>query len=109
MTASSIGAMRHRITIEAVTRSGDGGGGATETWTPVADVWAAIEPVTGTETAAAETPRGAITHTVTMRYRAGLAPAMRLRFGARLFEIVALIDPQSRSRRLKCYCRERDL
>ena len=40
MSPTSIGALRHRLVLEAVVRMDDGGGGATEVWSPVAEVWA---------------------------------------------------------------------
>ena len=109
MSRPSIGAMRHRLVLEAVSRAGDGGGGATETWDPVAEVWAAVTPMTGDETVAAEALTGRITHVVHIRHRPGVLPAMRLRFGARRLEIVAVMDTDERRRRLKILCRERDL
>lgn len=109
MTRPRIGAMRHHLTLEAVARSPDGGGGVTESWTSVADVWAAVIPVTGGESVVGEGVSGRITHVVFMRWRADVTPAMRLRFGTRLLDITAVIDVEERGRHLKCLCRERDL
>jgi SPP1 family predicted phage head-tail adaptor len=52
---------------------------------------------------------GIITHEVVLRYRAGVVPAMRLRKGARIFQILAVIDVEERRRWLKCWCEEREL
>ena len=109
MSRPSIGSMRHRLVLEAVSRADDGGGGATETWNPVAVVWAAVTPMTGDENVAAEALMGRLTHVVHIRHRPGVLPAMRLRFGVRLLEIVAVLDVDERRRRLKILCRERDL
>jgi head-tail adaptor len=46
---------------------------------------------------------------VSLRYRAGVVPAMRLRKGARIFQILAVIDVEERRRWLKCWCEEREL
>ena len=109
MKRTRVGALRHRLDIEAVARTPDGGGGATETWMAVASVWAAIEPTSGREAVTAEAVAGAITHHVTLRHRAGLAPAMRFRHGSRILEIAAVLDADERGRHLRCLCLERDL
>ncbi len=105
-SAASIGAMRHRLVLEQPTRLGDGGGGAVESWVATAEVWAAVTPQAGSEHVAAEAVEGRITHVIDLRYRPGLAPAMRLRFGTRLFEILGVVDIGERRRRLRCHCRE---
>lgn len=104
-----IGDLRHRMTLEAVARTSDGGGGATEAWDPVATLWASLEPLAGNETFTAERLAGHITHAIQIRYRSGVTPAMRFRLGTRIFEITAVIDPDERRRLLRCLCRERDL
>lgn len=105
----TIGALRHRVTLEQVTQTPDGGGGSTETWTAVASLWASIDPISGSESLIAERVAGAITHTIHIRHRSGVTPAMRFRLGTRIFEITAVIDPDERRRHLKCLCHERDL
>ncbi len=109
MSYPPIGSLRHRLALEEVSRTSDGGGGATETWSTVASVWASITPASGSEAVAAERIAGQISHVVHIRYRAGVIPAMRFRLGNRLFEIAASIDIDERRRFLKCLCRERDL
>lgn len=100
------GALRHRIALQSADRTGDGGGGAVETWTDVADVWARIAPTSGNERVLAEAITGQVTHEITIRFRSGVRPAMRFRFGARLFEIAGVLDIEERRRMLRCLCRE---
>ena len=109
MTHPRIGAMRHRLVLESALRAADGGGGVTETWSQVAEVWAAIIPASGDESLGGEAPRGQLSHTIHIRHRPGVSPAMRFRLGARVFEILAVVDVGERRRRLRCHCRERDL
>jgi len=109
MRRIAIGRLRHRLTLEAATRTPDGGGGASETWTTVAEVWAEISPTSGTEAVDSDALTGRVSHEIVFRYRSGVAPAMRLRSGTRLFEIAAVIDVDERRRWLKCLCMERDL
>ena len=50
------GALRHKLTIEAATRTDDGGGGAEVGWHPVGEAWAEIVPLSGKEELTAEKP-----------------------------------------------------
>ena len=106
MNPFSIGTLRHRIFLETPVRAGDGGGGAIVTWQPIAEVWAQITPITGKETVVAEAITGRVSHEIVIRYRAGVVPAMRLRWGGRIFEILAVLDEAERGRVLRCHCRE---
>ena len=45
----TIGRLRHRLTLEASSRTPDGGGGASETWATAAQLWGRIRPIGGTE------------------------------------------------------------
>lgn len=109
MNRTSVGAMRHRLLLEEIVRTDDGGGEAIETWSPVAEVWAAIEPVSGDERAQSEALAGRITHVIHIRHRPGIVPAMRFLRGNRRFEILAVMDIDERRHRLRCLCIERDL
>lgn len=109
MSRPRIGALRHRLSLESVTLTPDGGGGATETWSALAEMWGSITPVSGGEGVTAEAIRGSVTHTIHIRHRNDIEPAMRLRAGDRTFEITAIVDPDERRRFLACHCRERDL
>lgn len=109
MTRPTIGDMRHRVVLQQVVRTPDGGGGTAETWTTVAELWAAIRPISGDERLAADALAGQLTHEVWVRHRAAVTPAMRFLFGSRILDIRAVIDAEGRGYRLKCLCRERDL
>ncbi|WP_072387561.1 phage head closure protein [Hyphomicrobium sp. CS1BSMeth3] len=106
---ASIGRLRHRLRLEAATRAPDGGGGAAETWATIAHVWCEIRPTGGSESVDADGLSGRNAHEITMRYRSGVTPAMRLAIGSRRFEIVAVLDVDERRRWLKCLCVERGL
>lgn len=106
MRRSGIGELRHRVTLETPVRTGDGGGGAFTAWSPVGDVWAAVTPVSGSETVIAESHAGQITHAIVLRHRTDVAPAMRIRQGLRIFEIAAVMDLDAHRRMQRCQCRE---
>jgi SPP1 family predicted phage head-tail adaptor len=103
---SRIGELRHRIVLEAPVRTADGGGGATVSWMLVAETWAAIRPVGGSESVVAEQIAGRVSHVIELRHRSGVEPRMRIRREARTFEILAVLDVDERRRRLRCLCRE---
>lgn len=100
------GRMRHRITVQLSSEASDGAGGTVTTWTDTVSAWAALEPLTGRETREAAGIGSSVTHTVTMRYRTGIAPSARVVYGARVFRVVAVRDPEERKRQLILDCVE---
>lgn len=107
MTRMAIGEMRHRLALEAPLEDGDGGGGVTRTWSLVAEVWGSVRPVSGSERFEADGLHGRVSHEIWIRYRADVGPEMRLRLGARVFDIRAAIDSGERRRFLRCLVEER--
>ena len=79
MKRPAIGRLRHRLTLESASRTPDGGGGASETWSTVTEVWAEITPTSGAEAVDADAPRRARLARdrlpLSARRRAGHAPA----------------------------------
>jgi len=100
--------MRERFVLEQPVRAADGGGGASVTWETVTELWAHVRPITGDERLRHDHLSGRVTHQVWIRYRAGVSPAMRLRQGSRIYEIVAILEAERRAR-LECLCEERSL
>ena len=101
--------LRHRLTLEQLDRVSDDGGGFSESWVAVATLWCDLRPMAGSETVEADRLAGRVSHEIALRYRPGVAPAMRFTDGARVFHIVSVIDVDERHRWLKCLCEERDL
>jgi SPP1 family predicted phage head-tail adaptor len=104
----NIASLRDRLTLEQPVRTPDGGGGALLAWEPVAELWARVRPISGDERLLHDQLAGRLTHTVWIRHRAGVVPAMRLRQSGRIYEIVAVLDTPHRTH-LKCLCEERSL
>jgi SPP1 family predicted phage head-tail adaptor len=103
-----IAAMNERFALEEPVRTPDGAGGATVTWQTVAEVWAHVRPISGDERLRHDQVSGRLTHEVWLRWRAGVTPAMRFTQGTRVYEIVAVLEAERRTR-LKCLCEERTL
>ncbi len=104
--AVKAGRLRHRVTLQSAADTADGGGGFTTTWSDVATVWAAIEPLKSRERLFAQQLENPVTHRVTIRYRAGVTAKMRLEFGARVFNIRGVINAGERDRTLELLCEE---
>ena len=105
MKLTGIGALRERLTLESPSRADDGGGGAVVTWTTVAQVWAAVRPISGDERLRHDAVTARVTHEVWIRHRGDVVPAMRFTSGPRILDIVAVLSPARRDR-LQCLCEE---
>ncbi len=103
------GKLRHRVAIDAVVRTPDEGGGADETWVQVAEAWAEIVPARGNEQLTADQIEGRVSHVLHLRAGFAIEPAMRIRWGARVLDIRAVVDLGERRRWLRVLAEERDL
>jgi len=79
--------LRHRISIEQLTRTADGQGGFTESWSQFASVWANIVPTSAAERFFAQRIESNVTHKIGIRYLSGVASEMRIIFETRIFQI----------------------
>jgi SPP1 family predicted phage head-tail adaptor len=86
------GELRQRIIIEQNTPTRDSFSAEVPHWSTVATLWAKIETVSGAETIEQQQAAARLTHNMTIRYTPGLAPAMRVSWNSRLFDIQAIID-----------------
>ncbi|MCR9240347.1 MAG: phage head closure protein [Rhodobiaceae bacterium] len=98
--------LRHRLVLEERISIPDGGGGAGESWTEVATLWAAMHQKSGREREAADRLGAHATTDFTIRYRSGVTTDMRFRLGARHFNIRSVLDVDGRRRWLRCTCAE---
>ncbi len=99
--------MRHRVTIQNVSRVSDGQGGFTETFADGATVFASIEPVKAWERYQAMQTQAPVTHKVLMRYRADVTSASRLKFGTRVLWVKEVINPNEDDAFLEIRAQER--
>lgn len=100
----AIGDLRRRCRIEQETRSADGGGGFTISWTEVCTVWAKVWPVISREALSAERLEARVDTLIVIRYRAGLNAGMRATVDGVSYQIHGVIDPQSRREWLELNC-----
>jgi SPP1 family predicted phage head-tail adaptor len=99
------GYLRHRATIQqkSVTRSATGA--EVVTWSTVATVWAAINPMRGAEYVDAAQLRDQVDAKITMRYRSGIIPAMRVTEGGNTWDIISVVNPGQRDALLELMCK----
>lgn len=104
------GQLRTPLTLEEPTPAAGAKGGSAPIWTGVAEVFGAVEPISGEEVEAAGLVRGTATHRVTIRFHPGVTSKMRLRFtdldGDRTLEVVLKKNLDERDRTLELLCRE---
>lgn len=103
------GTLRHRVAIEQLVANSptqNAGGEMDETWTNVATVWGAVEPLRGRELFAAQQVASEVTGTIRIRYLAGVTPKMRCVFGTRNYDILSAVNPDERNRELILYVRD---
>lgn len=101
------GYLRHSIIVENKTVSVDANGDRTESWATFLTCWASIETGNGREFFAAKQTIADLTHTIRMRFKAGLAPDMRIKYvdkknadATRYFNIRAILNPDERNEML---------
>jgi SPP1 family predicted phage head-tail adaptor len=104
-----IGELRHRLVLETPARASDGGGGADVTWQTVAEVWAALRPLSGGESFSLDRVAGRLSHEIFIRHRDDVTLAMRFREGTHVYDLRAAFDPDGRRQWLRCLAEERDL
>jgi len=101
------GELRHMIKIEKPTYGRGTSGGKTVTWTKVAEVWAAIEPIRGREYIEAQKVASEITTRIRIRHRSDLKPNMRVEHlsTGELYEIVSVIPIRTMGSELHLMCK----
>ncbi|NNV07778.1 head-tail adaptor protein [Geobacillus sp. MMMUD3] len=101
-----IGALRHRVLVQQKIKTQNEYGEETEQWLDVLVAWASVNPISGREFFAAEAVNSEVTHKITMRYRGGITPDMRIKFKDRYFRIIAVMNTQEKNIELQLLCKE---
>lgn len=93
-----------RVTLQQRTVGVDSLGQDLTTWADVAQVWALVEPLRGREYFAAGQAQAPVDVRITIRWRAGLLPAMRVVYGAVAYDIAAVIDVENAHHTIELMC-----
>ena len=96
--------LRHRVTIEQKTAGADAWGQPVETWETVAIVPAEVWPLSGREYIAAQAEQAGVTTKITVRYQAGIEPAMRITHDGKTYNIRAVLPDPTARRHLTLMC-----
>ena len=96
--------LRHRITIERKTAGADAWGQPVETWETVSIVPAEVWPLSGREYIAAQAEQAGVTTKITIRYQAGIEPAMRITHDGKTYNIRAVLPDPTARRHLTLMC-----
>lgn len=99
------GTLDQRVTLEQLVLEEDDWGGTIEAWAPLFDAWAAVEPLAGREFIAADAAQSEVTARIRLRYRPGLLPTMRIKHGADVYGIEAVIHIKSAQREVQLMCK----
>ncbi len=86
----------YRITLQQRSTAQDAYGQQAATWSDVASVWAGIDYVDGKEDVASASLQPTTTAKVTIRWRAGVTPAMRVVYRGQAWNIGAVLPARNR-------------
>jgi len=101
------GKLRHRIDIEAATRTPDPATGEpVPTWNTIATIHASIEPLSGKYLEQARALVPTVTHRVMMRYTPAAVMTNRIRYQCRTFTINSVLNRDERNIELTLLCTE---
>jgi SPP1 family predicted phage head-tail adaptor len=100
------GKLRNRIELQRVTRGKNRLGESIDDWKTFSIVYASIDPIAGSEPFIGGQTRADVTHKVTVRWVAGLTAKDRIKYGSRIFDIDAVLNPEERNEELTLLCHE---
>lgn len=102
------GMFDRRLIIEYKVYSRSSLGGEVVTWTTEDTIWASVKPIGSTrrEYLSMQQVQADVTHMVTIRFRNGLTPDKRFRYGNRILTIQNVVDMGERHETIICYCKE---
>ncbi|MBA0428390.1 MULTISPECIES: phage head closure protein [Stenotrophomonas] len=95
MSNVASGILRHRVLIQQQVTTKDSDGVEQTAWVDVATVWASVEPLSAREFIQSGQTQSAVTARITMRYRDGLLPSMRLVHRGEIFNIAGLLPDKA--------------
>lgn len=107
MTAIPIAKLQHRLRLEEPVRAPEAGGGATITWSLVAEIWGSLQSLGGDERMKADGLEGRVSHEIWIRHRDSMRADMRFVLDGREFDIRAVLASDERKAYLRCLVEER--
>lgn len=96
--------MRHQIQLQKPTNTVDAGGGITESYTTLVNLFAMIEPKRGNESLRQGQVKEQTTHLFTIRYRKDIGTNFRILFNDDFYNIKYIKNIDHRNRYLELEC-----
>ena len=93
------GRLRNRITIQQYETAKNTYGEDIKTWSDYHECWASVEPLTGREYFDSQQVVPETQSRIVMRYKTGIAPTMRVKWGDRYYSISSVLNIGERDRR----------
>lgn len=100
------GRLRHRVRIQADTPTVDARGDPIPSWTTYATVWAAVEPLEGSELVRFQQVQAETTCRVRMRHNSSVAATNRILHDSRTLQVLTVINRDDRNIELELLCKE---
>jgi SPP1 family predicted phage head-tail adaptor len=100
------GKLRHRLILQTPTITKNDYQEPVRTWANTANLWGSVEPLSGREYEQAMKLNSEITGKIRIRYRAGIKPTLRFKFGDQIFEIMYHFLPDNRKIEIHCWVKE---
>lgn len=97
--------LNRQIVLQFRNHGQDEAGQPAQTWTNLTTVWASIEDLTGREFQAAQATQNGTETRIRIRYRDDIDPNMRVVYGAKIYDIQAVLDRNGRREELQLMCR----
>lgn len=106
MSKPKIESICHRVSLQSVSTSVGDGGRKVKNYSPIATIWAAIEPSQQSAQFRGGQTQFGVSHLVTTRYDAAYEGARRIIFGVRVFEVRSMINIDEKNQYLLFQCEE---
>ncbi|AVP57096.1 phage head closure protein [Pulveribacter suum] len=94
------GRLHEQIELQKFVSTTDGWGQPVQSWTPLATVWAAVEPLAGREFIAAQAAQSEVTARVRIRWRGDVDSQVRVVHRGKTYNVQSVIDPRSERKEL---------
>ena len=99
-----IGELDQRVSLQAASRIGDGGGGASLTWTEFASVWASVAPGGGSDDLGPDRNETITNYRVTLRRRTDVVAGQRVVTATLTLTIRNVLDDGPRAATMILLC-----
>lgn len=104
--ALAAGRLRRRVVLSTRVLTQNLYGEPVESWTTLATVWGAVEPVRGKDFWTAKQQMETASAKILIRYRSDLTSVHRATADGVTWDILSIVMPESRKEHMELYCRE---